>query len=65
MTEALTRKFSTARRELSWQYLFPNSRLVKNPQGEELLDHASVETTQIYTYVMKKPFGIISPLDRL
>ena len=30
---------------------------------QELLN-ASVETTQIYT-LMKKPFGIISPLDRL
>jgi site-specific recombinase XerD len=118
MTEALARKFSVARRELSWQYLFPLSRLAKNPRGkkflrhhalensyqnavrntakkvgiekrvtphvrchsfathmleggadirtvQELLGHSSVETTQIYTHVMKKPFGIISPLDRL
>jgi len=32
---------------------------------QELLGHDSVETTQIYTHVMKKPFGIVSPADRL
>ena len=32
---------------------------------QDLIGHASVETTQIYTHVMKKPFGIVSPLDRL
>ncbi len=31
---------------------------------QELLGHASVETTQIYTQVMQKPgLGVRSPLD--
>ncbi len=32
---------------------------------QELLGHESVETTQLYTHVMKKPFGLVSPVDRL
>ena len=33
---------------------------------QELLGHESVETTQIYTHVMKKPgVGVRSPLDML
>ncbi|MCH6256427.1 integron integrase [Puniceicoccaceae bacterium K14] len=118
MSEALARKFKLARKELSWQYLFPLKKLGKDPRSgdllrhhalpnsyqeavkrtakkvgiekrvtphvlrhsfathmleggadirtvQDLLGHESVETTQIYTHVMKKPFGIVSPADRL
>ena len=45
MSEALARKFSVARRELSWQYLFTHSRLVKDPRSEKLLRHHALENS--------------------
>ncbi|MEO0452640.1 MAG: integron integrase [Verrucomicrobiota bacterium] len=32
---------------------------------QELLGHNSVETTQIYTHMMKRPHGLVSPVDRI
>ena len=32
---------------------------------QEYLGHESVETTQIYTHVMRRPHGAVSPLDRI
>jgi len=32
---------------------------------QELMGHEKVETTQIYTHVMRKGLGSVSPLDKL
>ena len=50
------------------RHTFATDMIVKGAEiavVQELMGHASVETTQIYTHVMKKPgLGVISPLDQ-
>jgi integron integrase len=118
MPESLSRKYPSAAKSLAWQYLFPSSRLARDPRSgvtrrhhvydrslqrnvkqaiercgiakhanchtfrhsfatrlleqgndirtvQELLGHASVETTEIYTHVLNKGvLGVKSPMDR-
>ena len=55
---ALARKYPHAEREWCWQYVFPSAHRSIDPR------HESIETTQIYTHVMRRPgIGVRSPLD--
>ena len=45
MTAAMARKFSIARREFSWQYLFPAKSLGKDPRSGQLLRHHALENS--------------------
>ena len=45
MRDAMARQFGMARKELSWQYLFPHSKLAKDPRSGELLRHHALENS--------------------
>ena len=45
MPSALARKFSIARREFSWQYVFPANKLGKDPRSKQLLRHHALENS--------------------
>jgi len=77
LPDALDRKYANAPIDLGWQCVFPAARPSRDPRTgairrhhlhetsvQELVGHADVRTTQIYTHVMKKGAAAVkSQLD--